>query len=142
MASPLKSNSFGNQQFGQIPFGQHSLQPNQLGAGGLGSSAFSMNQFGAGGLGASSHSSNPLGQGGFDLGSLSLGGGGLPSSSGASAASNTLADTSPESFSTSEERAQSLQLLVSMGFDKTQSEQALRASFYNVEMAVELITSV
>lgn len=167
MSSSLKSNAFGSQ-----PFGQHSLQPHQhglgafnanaYGGGGPSSGAFSMGQYGTGASASagSSHTTNPGGMGGLDLGSLSLGGGGLPSSFGgsglpsslgggglpssfgATAASNSLADTSPEAFSTPEDRAQALETLLAIGFPKSKCEQALRATFYNVEAAAELIASV
>jgi hypothetical protein len=32
--------------------------------------------------------------------------------------------------------------MMAMGFERAQSEKALRASFYNVETAIEYITSV
>ena len=53
-----------------------------------------------------------------------------------------LPDTTPESFSTAEEREDALQSLLSMGFDRSQSEKALRACLYNLHAAVDHLTSV
>lgn len=51
-------------------------------------------------------------------------------------------DVHPEAFSTEEDREGALRTLTGMGFEENIAEKALRATFYNVEAAVDYITSV
>lgn len=50
-------------------------------------------------------------------------------------------DTNPGASSMSEDHEDALRSLISMGFAEDVSQEALRASFYNVETAIDLITS-
>lgn len=56
----------------------------------------------------------------------------------ASAASSTVT----KSAAVPEEHQEALEMLLAMGFERSQAEKALRASFYDVERAVEYLASV
>jgi len=47
-----------------------------------------------------------------------------------------------DSFSTAESREEALQNLLAMGFDRSQVEKALKACLYNVNAALDYLTSV
>jgi hypothetical protein len=123
MQQPFQQNAFGHQPFGQnafqqSPFGQNAFQQN----------AFGQQSFQPGGFGSGTSQQKPFGQ---------------QSHFPATEAPGTgLQDTAPEAFSTAEDREEALKTLLSMGFDREISEKALRASFYNLETAIEYITSV
>ena len=51
-------------------------------------------------------------------------------------------DSSQNSFLSAEAREKALNELTDMGFDRTQAEVALRASFYHVERAAEYLITV
>ena len=56
----------------------------------------------------------------------------------ASAASSTVT----KSAAVPEEHQEALEMLLAMGFERSQAEKALRASFYDLERAVEYLASV
>jgi UV excision repair protein RAD23 len=124
---PFQQNAFGHQPFQQNPFGQHSFQQNPFGQ-----YSFPQNP-----AGQHSFEANPSGQHSFEANPS-----GQQPPIPATGTTSGLADTSPESFSTPEDREEALATLLAMGFERSQSEKALRASFYNVETAIEYITSV
>jgi UV excision repair protein RAD23 len=127
---------FGQHGFGQIPFGQHGFGQNTFGQSGFGQNAFGQSAFGQSGFGQSGFGQNTSKQTGFEQESH------FPAiGTAANTVSGGLSDTSPEAFSTAENREEALKNLLAMGFDREQSEKALRASFYNVETAIEYITS-
>jgi hypothetical protein len=114
MQNPFQQNSFMQQPFQQNSFTQQPFQQN-------------------------SFTQQPYQQQSFEEGGFehqtqfpaAAGGGG-----------SGMAETTPESFSTAEDREEALQTMIAMGFERSKSEKALRASFYNVETAIEYITSV
>lgn len=58
------------------------------------------------------------------------------------APTDTPSAATQESFLSAETREKALRELTDMGFDRTQSELALRASFYHVERATEYLVTV
>ncbi len=123
---------FGNQPFGQSSFGQSSF----------GQSSFGQNSFGQNTFQQPSFGQNTFQQPSFNQSSLNQNQFGAQSQFPATGAASGLSDTPPDAFSTPEDREEALQALLNMGFEKSQSEKALRASYYNVETAIEYITSV
>jgi len=57
-------------------------------------------------------------------------------------ATGTTPTASQDSFASPEAREKALNELTDMGFERTQAEQALRASFYHVERAAEYLITV
>jgi hypothetical protein len=57
-------------------------------------------------------------------------------------ATGTTPTASQDSFLSAEAREKALNELTDMGFERTQAEQALRASFYHVERAAEYLITV
>ncbi len=110
-------NSFMNQPFQQNSFTQQSFEQN----------SFTRQPFGQ-----NSFTQQPFQQPAFTP----------PSQLPATQTTGDLSDTTPESFSTAEERKEALENLLVMGFDRSQSEKALRACLYNVNAALDYLTSV
>lgn len=61
---------------------------------------------------------------------------------GPPAATGTSQTASQDSFLSAEMREKALKELTDMGFERTQAELALRASFYHVERAADYLLSV
>lgn len=118
------SNSF-MQPFQQNPFGANAFQQNPFGANAFQNNSFGQNAFSQPGFGSSAFNQNqfvppPQPQ--------------IPSTG---AAGGFSADPLPNT----KEREESLNSLVTMGFDRDDSEKALRASSYNVDIALDYLTS-
>jgi hypothetical protein len=120
------------------------------GAGGLGGAGGFGGAGGLGGAGGFGGAGGLGGAGGFGSGSK-LGGSGSSEQStfgqqshfpASSSAGTGLEGASPEDFSTAEEREEAIKTLTGLGFPKAQAEKALRASFYNVEVAANYLLSV
>lgn len=143
MQSPFQNNSFGG-------LGGSFGGPGGSFGGAGGSFGGAGGSFGGAG-GSFGGAGGALGGAGGSFGGAGLLGG--PGSFGGSSSSpqshfptptaNTgLEDTSPDAFTTAQDREDALQALTAMGFEKSQAEKALRASYYNVDTAIEYITSV
>lgn len=133
---------FGSNAFGGFGgFGTGGMMPSPLQQNPFGSSAFPSNSFSqstynpSAGATTTSSSSSSSATNQFNPSAY------VPSASGG-AVGGGFGDVNPEDFTTVEDRDGALRSLVGMGFDEDLSQQALQASYYNVEAAVDLITSV
>lgn len=113
------------QPFQQNPFGANAFQQNPFGANAFQNSSFGQNAFSQPGFGQSGLNQNQYGPPPPQIPSTGTAGG-----------------FSAEPLLNTKEREEALNSLVTMGFDRDDSEKALRASSYNVDIALDYLTSV
>lgn len=116
--------------FGSSGMMQNSFQPNLLSPSSFSQNTFPQPMYNPGAATASSATTQQFQQPAYVP----------PASTGAFVGG--FEDTNPGASSMSEDREDALRSLISMGFAEDVSQEALRASFYNVETAIDLITSV